>query len=488
MKKSVLAKVLVMILCLALVLCGCSDSAGNSNGGETNNSSNEGGSVENVKAETPEEKADAALERTLNAMFGSSVDVEELESAFECGKITLTVGDYVDNVLYMDTNNMEFADELSLNIEGVELDVEVYVNEHDLVLAMPKVLDGAYGVSFDTIITDLPNAVIWDLMGVSYEEFMAELSVSLEELSGALEQLSGVLDGMESSMSGMEEALEEALADVDKTVTEGKATVDGKNVDAVIVTYSMDTAAMEKLANVMIDWYATYAEELLAYYAFSMDESLYMEEDMTEVYDDAKDEVAAFFADADLNAELVVNINAETGYIMTAQGSFSGTVEGEEGGVFLNVDLGEDLTKSDKYTFELNDGDKNNVLMVIDRNIQGSKSEYTLSLSMAEEGVTEELMTASLSYDASSYAYALSIEAEGEELAANGTFKLADDVFEFSVGSVTAAGETMELNVLVRAEAISASEIPEMPEYENVLQMSEDDLMMLMQALSVAFA
>ena len=487
MKKSMFAKILVMILCLALVLCGCSESAGDSKSNESNetknNSSNEGGSVENVKTETPEEKADAALERTLTAMFGSGIDMEELENAFECGKITLTVGEYVDNVLYMDTNNMEFADKLSLNIEGVELDVEVYVNEHDLVLALPELVDGAYGISFDTIVTDLPNAAIWDLMGVSYEEFMAELSASLEELTGTMEQLSGLLEGMDTSLGGLEDALKEALANVDMTITEGKAPVGGKDVDAVIVTYSVDSAAMEKIANIMIDWFADYAEDLANSFA-TMDEDFFVDGEIT----DAKDQVAAFFENADLNAELVVNINAETGYIMTAQGSFSGTVEGEEGGVFLNVDLGEDLTKSNQYSFEMLSSDDEGLKMTIDREISGDKSDYELTATVVGSGNEEDVLTVSFSYDASSYEYALSVEAAGEELAANGTYKMTDDVFEFSVESVSYGGETMELNVLVKAEAISASEIPEMPEYENVLKMSEDDLMMLMMALSSAFA
>ncbi|MBQ3214846.1 MAG: hypothetical protein IJB11_01870, partial [Oscillospiraceae bacterium] len=260
MKKSVFAKLLILVLCFALMLCGCGESAdtAKSDGGEgTSNESNQnqqGGNVQ--KPETPEEKAEAALERTLSAMFASSTDMSALEKALQCGKITVTVGDYVDNVLYMNTNKLEFVDQLSLNIEGVELDVEVYLNEHDVVLALPEVVDGAYGVSLDTIVNDLPDSAIWEVLGVDYEEFMSELATSLEGMTGDLDELSDMLEGMSAPLSGLEDALTDVLSNVDKTVAEGKASVDGKDVDAVIVTYSADSAAMQKMVNILLDWYA----------------------------------------------------------------------------------------------------------------------------------------------------------------------------------------------------------------------------------------
>ncbi|MBE6923620.1 MAG: hypothetical protein E7466_00060 [Ruminococcaceae bacterium] len=491
MKKSVFAKLLILVLCFALMLCGCGESAdtAKSDGGEgTSNESNQnqqGGNVQ--KPETPEEKAEAALERTLSAMFASSTDMSALEKALQCGKITVTVGDYVDNVLYMNTNKLEFVDQLSLNIEGVELDVEVYLNEHDVVLALPEVVDGAYGVSLDTIVNDLPDSAIWELLGVDYEEFMSELATSLEGMTGDLDELSGMLEGMSAPLSGLEDALTDVLSNVNKTVAEGKASVDGKDVDAVIVTYSADSAAMQKMVNILLDWYAEYVESMSDYLAAYVEQGAFEAADIAEMIESAKGEVATFFENADLTLEFTVNVNAKTGYIMTAQGAFSGTVEGEEGGVYLNIDLGENLTESDKYTFELNNGEDENVLMAIDRDVQGSKSEYTLSISMAEDGNDMELMTASLSYDSSSYAYEITLEAEGEKLAANGTFKLTDKDLELTIASIEAAGETTKLDILFGAEAIAPSDVPAAPKYANLLTMSEDDLMMLLLNISAAF-
>ncbi|MBQ3215737.1 MAG: hypothetical protein IJB11_06440, partial [Oscillospiraceae bacterium] len=229
------------------------------------------------------------------------------------------------------------------------------------------------------------------------------------------------------------------------------------------------------------------AESMSDYLAAYVEQGAFEAADIAEMIESAKGEVATFFEDADLTLEFTVNVNAKTGYIMTAQGAFSGTVEGEEGGVYLNIDLGENLTESDKYTFELNNGETENILMAIDRDVQGSKSEYTLSISMAEDGNDMELMTASLSYDSSSYAYEITLEAEGEKLAANGTFKLTDKDLELTIASIEAAGETTKLDILFGAEAIAPSDVPAAPKYANLLTMSEDDLMMLLLNISAAF-
>lgn len=497
MKRSMFAKLLIMILCLALVLCGCSDSAGNDdvdgekkgsskvevNNDEDDPDNNEDeGPAQNV-AVTPEEKAEVALSKTLGAIFSADADVDVLEDALECGKITISVGDYVDNVLYIDSNDFQIADELSLNIEGFQLDAELYFNEEDLVLAMPGVVDGAYGIHFDSLATDLEQSAIWGLMGVDYETAMAELGVALEEITS-------VMDTVDPTMNDLEGALEDALANVDKTVTEGTANVDGEDVDAIIVTYSMDSAAMQEMVEVMIDWYAGYMDDMANSFAGFVEVDMDMDE-LTAELDAAKNSVEDFFVENELKAELVVNINAETGYIMTAEGEFSGVVDGDEGGVYLSVDLGKDASKSDEYSIELisrGDDGEAGISLVLERETNGTETVYELTMSASDDSEMMELMTATLTYDSASYEYEISLASDGEEFAINGICKLTANEFELSLDSATSYGETVDIGLVLKVEAISASQIPQMPaSYINLLTMSENDWMDLITELSMAF-
>jgi hypothetical protein len=482
MKKSIFAKLLIMIMCLALVLCGCSSAADNDGNGSGKKNNSKVESNNDFGPATPEKKAEVALGKTVGAIFSPDADFGVLENAMESGKITIGVGEYVENVLYINTNDFRVVDELSLNIEGVELDAELYLDKEDLVVALPGVVEGAYGVRFDTLGADLKDSAIWDMMGVDYDEIMSGMDVAFDELAS-------MLDAIDPTMGDLEGALEEALSNVNKTVTEGTVTIDGEDVDAVIVTYSLDSKDMQEMIEIMLDWFVDYYEDQMGSLADMVGEDIGLE-DITQEIEGMQGMIDAFFEEADLKAELVVNINSETGYIMTAVGEFSGVVDGEEGGVYLNIDLGKDASKSDEYTMDLTmrgeeEEDNVGLSLVLERETDGTETIYDLTFSASEGDVTEDVFSVSLSYDSASYEYEIS--AEGA-FAINGICKLTDDVFEISLDSISTNGEEQEIGVVVKVEAVSASKIPNMPKsYTNLLKMSEEEMMELIVELGSTF-
>ncbi len=479
MRNSLFAKLLVMLLCLCLVLCGCAESADNDKvtvKNEQANKNEDNNPFTPPAPLTPEEKAEASLGNTLSAMFISDADFGILEDDLTNSKITIAVGDYLENVLYLNAEDFQLADELSVNIDGVSLNAAIYADEHDLALTLPGMVDGAYGVSFDTLATDLPGSAIWQLMGTDYEEVMGEVN-------SVLGQITDSLDTALSSTEELEDLLEDILDNVDKKTTEGTVTIDGEDVDAIIVTYALDADGIQEIVDIVID----YVEDTyMGSYADIQGMEDY-EEVMTEEFDSIRSEVDAFFAEADIDAELVTNINAETGYIMTVEGEVAFAFEGEEGTLNLDIDLGKDASASDAYSMKLyaTTGDATMDILGLElaRAVSGSKTTYTLTC----DSTDGELLTASLSYDSSNYAYAIEAEMDSETIGVNGIFKLTDDVLEFTVDSVEAAGETTEIDLVIKVEAAKASDIPDVPKYTNILQMSEDELTELLMELSTAF-
>lgn len=459
MKKTMFARILIVLMCLALVLCGCSKSG---------NDATDGGSNGSGKPKSPNKQMSNAFSDTLGAIFADGANTEVLEKALKTGKITITVGDMLENVLYISSEKMALADEMKLNVEGMEVDAELYINENDLVVALPGILDGAYGVSFDTLLKDLENSALWELMGTDYESIVGELESSMGDVTELMDQLQPLLEGMG-------ETIDSVLKCVNSSVAEGTATVNGKEVKATIITYSFGNEELGEMVDVLFD----YVDELTSTLA-SMGGEI---GDVAGELDAAREEAKAVLEEAEIDFKLVTNINTATGYVMTVDGDLKIVYEGEEAAVNLDANFGEDATKSEQYTIDLTataEGETVELMsVVLDRIVDGSVTDYDLSVS--SEGY--EVFTANLEYDSETSAYCLTVM-DGDVLTVDGTYKFTDEYFEFSIGSVKMDGNTEKLDVKIVIEAISASEMPKAPSYTNVLTMSQKDWEKLAEELS----
>ena len=505
MKKSLFAKILILVLCLSLVLCGCGKDtpATDDDPTEAPTTSQSGdptAPTDKPDPEKPEDPKDpetpgtpgtpdqggSSLGDILEDIFGDNIGGDDLENAIEAGKVTITVGDMMTNVLYVDMMNLKLVDQLTLNIEGNELNAALYANEHDLVVALPELLDDNYGVSFDTLAQDLPTSAIWTMMGITYEDFMAQLAAGLDEMLQSMEGVIGSMEDLESMFSEMDQYLEsltvaltEALANVEQSTTTGQANIYGQYVDAEIISYSVDSAAMNQIVNILLDWCNENADGL----ASLLEDDVLTGQAIKDAITEAKSEVADFFDAADLEASLKINFNAETGYLMSIDGSFDGTVDGEYGGFFLNLTLGEDLTQSNLYSFKLYDHNNDGVSVTFGYETVAATTTCTLTASTLTAGIADDVMVLSVSYNTDNYKYQINLDVDGSSYRVNGICKVTEDTFEFSIDTLNNDGEIIELNFRLVAETISAGEIPNAPSYTNLLKMSEVELTSLLMKL-----
>lgn len=461
MKKSLFARILILILCLSLVLCGCNKA---SEGGDADS---EGGGGSG-KSQSAGEKVVGAFGDTLSAIFADGASTDVLEKALKTGKITITVGDEIENVLYINSEKELLADELKMNMDGMELNAELYLNEEALIVALPDIVDGAYGVNFNTLMQDLEDSYIWEMMGTDYETAIGEIESGMGDVTALMDELKPLLEGLET-------AVDSALKCVDSSVTQGTVTVDGQDVEATIVTYSFGNEELKKIVDIIFDYVEDYSD-VLTEMGGDMG-------DMIEEMEGAREEAKAALDDVEIDFNLVTNINADNGCIMTIDGTLKAVVEGEEMNLKLDGDFGVNPADSDNYTLILSaveDGETHEMLsMVMDRTVSGSDMTYDMVISA--EGY--EVFSAELEYNADSSAYSLTLDADGDTVSVNGTYKLTDDYFEFSVGTINTDGYDQEINVKVVIEAISAGEIPKAPSYTNILTMSEDKWMDLAEEL-----
>lgn len=456
MKKSLFAKLLILVLCLSMVLCGCSNVA---DPGDNNN-------VNNQAPATPEEIADKALDKTLSAIFNANGTVGQLGKNLDCGKMTISVGEYLNNELYFDTNKMNMANELKLNIaEGMEIEAGIYLDNGNFVMTVPALIEGAYGVNLPTILDDAKDSALLEMMGISYDDMMTGIGDFLAELEGMTEDA-------DSAPEGLEEAVEKALANIDEKVTEGKATVDGKEVNAIIATYTLDSEGILDMMDVLGTWFVDYIEKNVSSEDLDLGD-----------FEDAMTEAEEALSEADIKAELVVNINAETGYIMTVSGELEVTAEEETGAFTLDIDLGVNAAESNKYTLKVGtvtDGEAMDMLqLILKRDITDTDATYELTAKTA--GV--EVARFTLEYDKATYAYQMTLGLDEQEYIAKGIYKVTDKSFELTLDTVSAEGEELPINAKTLLEKVSADSIPAAPEYKNILKMSQDELTTLFSGL-----
>ena len=204
-------------------------------------------------------------------------------------------------------------------------------------------------------------------------------------------------------------------------------------------------------------------------------------EDITDAMNEAKTAVSSFFDNADLEASLAMNFNPASGALMSINGSFAGTIDGIEDGLYLNLILGENPAESDLYSFSILDSRNDGFSVTLGHEVVDTKTTFTLTASNVISGEADAMFVGTASYDTASSKYSVSLTADGATYAVNGTCKVTDETFEFTVDTLNADGEEMALNLKLLAESISASEIPNAPKYTNLLKMSEAELMELLE-------
>lgn len=477
MKKTLFAKILILIMCMALLLCGCN---------KAGNDSADGGSGGSGKPKSPAKQTVSAFGNTMSAIFAGGASTQVLEDALKTGKITVTVGDKVENVLYINSEKMQIADELKLDIEGVEVEAEIYLNENDLVVALPEILDDAYGVDLKNLMNDLKDSALWEMMGTDYDEVIGELESSMGDVTELVDQLQPLLEDLRKTIDSM-------LACVDSSVSSGTVNVDGQDVKATVITYSFDNEDLNEMVDIVFDYVSELSDQLAS-----------MGGDIGEIADgieEGREMVKSTLEQAEIDFKLVINVNASTGYVMTIDGDLKLAMDGEEGTVNFDANFGEDASKSDRYTMDLtatHEGETLELLsVVLDRDVNGSETDYDLIINA--DG--DDVFRATLNYDNDSSAYSLSLggysyyydyyddtsRTEWDYVTIDGTYKLTDDYFEFSVASVTDDDYSQDIDVKIVIEAISAGEIPKAPSYTNILKMSEKDWMELGEELTKHF-
>lgn len=449
-RRSFLALMMVAVLCFSLLLTGCG---------------------KDKLEKGPDDQLSYSMDKTATAIAGRFPDVGAIGDSLKKGKVSIDALGVLENVMYIDSEAGFFADYLHFGQGESGIDLSLFMKDQALALNFPLVFgDQAYGVDLTTLEEDLKDLALWEVLGTTYEEFMTNSSLDLGALTA---DATDTLD----KVGELQKALEAATEDIEITSRMDKAQISGEETKAIVVSWQMTSGDVKELLDIYVDWVEKY-----------------MEESTVDLSGQAGDQLAEFkaqiqetFGKADLTADIDVNIDPETEYIMSIDCRVKGTVDGEPGDIKMSLVLGKDPAATDKYVFTVNSMDGDQVKATVEAQLKLDASSAVLTVDSDEGGVSQRVMEASLKYDEQSQKFSLDVESDGSTFNMEGMLRFKEDMFQLYVASVKVDGEETVLDLTLSFETIASGELPEMPSYTDVTDLSAEQWQGIVMMLAYMF-
>lgn len=410
------------------------------------------------------EEAFGKLSDDIDAKYGKMFNV--FENA-EDGKSELDVSVSVPDALNVslklnsDAEAELAAGKLTFGAEGINAEASVWAKDETVVLSVPALLgEGKYGVNLATLAEDIKTAPVLSTLGITYDDLKNELGVDFDELLGSFKtnQLS------EEDIEKYKDTLTGVSKDLTPTVLE--ETVGETDVITIAYTYDKDSA--KKLVEAVFD-----------------------------ILDDLPAGTVNFLGDpAELKAELLAQIDEEYTpvdvkyYIVKKDGrilKLDVTSDAFNAKVDFSTDPAAPLEIKADLSAKDEDGTTDVVTVVLDEaEADGKKSiSVTLANTYTEDGeeiTSESVVSVSLDKDD---ALRFEMKQDGEVIfTASGSLKFDDKSFELAIDSIEPAGEDkVELEYKIKLTVGGDFEIT-VPEYKNILNLTEDDLTAILEEMS----
>lgn len=402
-----------------------------------------------------------ALEKTEEALTGEKVS--ELSSLFEelskKGTVTVKVDILEEDtsvdgkIAYNAEKNIASAS-LSVEIDGQQIALNLYANKNELCLTAPEILgDSAYGISYETLKDDIADSPIWSVLGIDYDDIKDEIEPILDQLDSTLQ---GQEDDLLQQWTSTIEKVNVILKEIDYSAKD----VDG---DSVELTCTMTKEQMDKLADTLLDACADYLDAV----------------DSTLPEETAQQLELVLEALKEVTGEVVVQvvISNETGLITSVHVVYTYQSDGIDNAVTLDADL-KDLKNITVTATATEDGiAQDGIILNIRNNDTGSRVDREISLKLDNE---EEL---NLSWVYENNKFTLNCTVDGDKITLTGDCVLTEKSLTLSNLAMKQSGITIDIPLELALSTDAAVE--DMPEYKNILKLTEADWMELLQFMIV---
>ena len=461
-KVSLISMLVVLILCVAMVFTGCN-----------------GMSAKSVSKD-PEKQIVESMQKTMAAIGLTTSDV--LAKAMEKGEITIELGNDVKTTLYTNAEKKQYVDHLFIKDQdsGQKVDLDLYYKDKEIAIEAPAFFgEGAYGVNLNDFKKDLKDSILLEMMETDYDTFMDENEEAFDKLMELLDELGKTEN---KSLLELKTEIDKVMDQVQVTASDAEIEIDGTKIKVVDVTYAMTTEHIRDLTEVFFDWYD---DQLKSFEEMDASDLIELESDVD--IDDIRDELEDVLDEIDGTCNITFSINTENEYISKINVDMDGEVDEENITVDMTITLGADPSKTNKMSLVVNmtnpDGDEAEMSIVYEK-VKDEGSKYEADITFETDGFGDDVeMEINVKYDRDTKDFRVTMEANDSELEINGAYEGTESKLTVEIETISVDGDEEEVGLKLVAEATDGKSMPDMPKYENLLKMSEEDFLELAEKI-----
>lgn len=381
------------------------------------------------------------------------------------GKIEMTT--------YFNAEDRRSVVDALVNYEGEDLTLRTHCDKNSLAFVSEDVFGSgtAYAISFSTLLTDLDNSALLEMMGMS--------DTDLAELKDALSAMDDMMEGLEKTEEELARIYNEVLETLLPVVGTEDVAVGEKSTACVTVTYTINNDTLKNAATLWIERMVTDAEDRAC------------------AISDLEESLAEADGEYEMIIKLYVGKKSRSLVKMTLE---SETVKSEDWGELDGVS-DEDYTERTTQTMELllsateisltgngktsawylDEDSTTAYAFKLKKSGTANQVAYDFTASLTEDGETVEPMSAKLTYQKQSGDFTFTItvvEDEAEEptvLTFLGKITVSEKEAVIAINSVTAEDVTIAFQASITY--IAEAETPAAPENaKNILTLSEEEV------------
>ncbi|GEM_PF-1078694 len=473
MKKRLFAILISLVICLTFTLTACDKI-----------------SVQSVEKD-PTNQVIVSSADTVKSAAKTLSPFYALSQASKKGRFTINIndseaGDLFSGDLYIDRQNITTASYLKLGLgETGTIDLTLYEDREGIVIGSESLLDGNYGINYQTLRSDLESSGIWDMFGIDSSEFMdtwGEFADALSELYKDTDAaIKGTKDFGDKVANKVKNILNETLPEVKKD----KIDIEGESVSAITVTYNITEKTIGDIITAVCNCY----KEFLSTDGFGKYVRAYMSAALSisgtdytveNAIDEMRGEIVESLEDVTFNGTVCFALNPKTADIMNINLSGTETDEFDTKTEYkANIMLGKSLDKSEEYVIDLSDtcdGETNTYMVKIKRS-DTENGEFSRIITVNTNNGDAENIAFECGFvlERSDNTFKLYVLEDGSKTEISGTMTYSETEIDMTFDGLKKDGEVSEMPK-IKLEVRAGDDVPAKPESLNILKLDTEEL------------
>ncbi len=478
--RKILSLLLVLVMCLCMfTACGENNdtetSSKNDNGESTSTTDKSPlGNLTGTTVDPSKDPYDAivrawalALQDAGGSFLSMLNDIPSIVDGTATYEVAVDMqGVKADLTAVVNPEKLTASADVSVNAQGINTDASLWLGD-DIAVSVPDLLgEKAYGFKLSSLMDDLDNSWILSALNVDSADALLNMLLNESGLSADdLEKLKSAFDDLGKMESALTDTLNETVEDVtDKLTTyfDGLDTEAAASGDATVITTTVTSDDAADLMVILADTLESTMDSLLDGMPSDMLGNMTGDE-----------------LNVDVMREKANSMRGEPGELRIVHTlTKSGNLQKFE--VLFVDEAGE--PQDENVTIVFANGDTfgfdvlvEDVSLLSFKSLSGNKEGFELV-------VPEENATIRFERNKESGDFTVEGKSHGETaMLVKGNLQYGSDKFAVELDSVTMNGETMELGFKLSMKA--GGKVKELPNYQNVLTMSESQLQSLLTSV-----